>query len=222
MERPSLRTIAEIALITLGLTAFAAGGFVGLSAWNAHLEATGHTYPRPALSIDTHIPLRIEWIWPYLSYYPGCFLPALLLTSMENLRRVAAAYAVEFGLAFVFFYSVPMRMDQPEIVGRTLSHDAIRWLYSIDPGYNIFPSLHTANALMIAAAFQHAGPRWSRPLLWLWALSICASTVLVKQHYILDVAAGAILAYVTARICFRGWRRTGEGDPALQPAPATR
>jgi membrane-associated phospholipid phosphatase len=210
-----LRSALEAAAIATALTIFCAGGFAGLHRMNAWLEAGGHAYIRPETAIDRWIPLCVEWIWPYLSYYPGCFLPVLLLTRMGNLRRIALAYAVQFGVAFACFYAIPMRMGQPDVsAGRGAAWDALRWLYRIDPGYNIFPSLHTANAAMIACAFMRLHPRALGPAAAVWALAIALSTVLVKQHYALDVLAGLALAWLADRTAFRGWREEIERESA--------
>ena len=213
MTNPTRRELVRLALTATVLTVFCAGGFFGLHRYNAHLEATGYEYLQPEIWIDLHIPLRVGWIWPYLSYYPMCFAPVFLLTSIENVRRIALAYAVQFGIAFACYAAFPMRMGQPEIVGEGPAVDAMRWLYATDPGYNIFPSLHTANAAMIACAFcrLHLRP-WGLVFL-LWAGVIAASTVLVKQHYVVDVVAGLLLAFVADRIAFRGWERTPH-DPS--------
>jgi membrane-associated phospholipid phosphatase len=205
--RIPLRAALEVALIAGGLATFATVGFYGLAAYNGALEARGHAFTSPETFVDRYIPLVVGWVWPYLSYFPMCFLPALLLRSMENLRRIALAYAIEFGLGFVCFYLIPMRMAQPEIVGTSLSHDAMRWLYRADVGYNIFPSLHTANAVMIACAFYRLHPRPWGVLVWIWALLIVCSTVLVKQHYAIDLVAGIALAFLADRVAFRGWKK---------------
>lgn len=205
-QRPWWRPLVEALAIAVALTIFCAGGFGGLHQYNASLEAAGHAFIRPETLVDTWIPLRVEWIWPYLTYYPGCFLPVLLLTSMERFRRIALAYAVQFGVAFVFFFALPMRMGQPEVIGASAAEEALRWLYSIDPGYNIFPSLHTANAFMIACAFERLRPWRFNWIFWAWAVSIGASTVLVKQHYALDVVAGLALAWLADRVALRGFR----------------
>lgn len=221
-SRSRLRNALEIAAIAIGLAVFCYGGFMGLHGYNAHLDATGHDYLSPETALDRMIPLSVSWIWPYLSYYPGCFLPVLLLTRMENLRAVALGFGVQFGIGFVFFYAVPMRMAQPEIVGATAAHDAMRWLYGIDNGYNIFPSLHTANAAMIACAFWRAkGPRWWGYGVAAWAAAIAISTVLVKQHYVLDVAAGLALAWLADRVAFRGLSHDGAVIAAAPATPTT-
>lgn len=194
-----------MAWIAAGLTAFAASGFIGLEVRNARLAAAGLRFLSPETALDRAIPLEPGWVWIYLSYYLLCFLPLLAPGALRILPRVALAYAVEFAAAFVCFVFVPMRMLRPEIPGASASAAALRWVYSVDPGYNIFPSLHVANVVMIALLFQRL--RGGRPaaLLWLWVGAVCASTLLVKQHYVVDVAAGVALALLADRVAWRGF-----------------
>lgn len=93
-----------------------------------------------------------------------------------------------------------------------------RWF---DAPNNCLPSLHTANALLFIEF------NWKRPARGVHtaiALAIVASTVLVKQHYVLDVAAGAAVFIAAralfARITLTNVRSSGEGEHAVVPRPA--
>jgi membrane-associated phospholipid phosphatase len=48
-------------------------------------------------------------------------------------------------------------------------------------------------------------PPWLRLGNWLWFLLIAYSTLAIKQHVVLDVAAGALLGLVFAPLSLR-WR----------------
>ena len=67
---------------------------------------------------------------------------------------------------------------------------------------NGLPSLHVAFALSCAWVLSPRISTWFRPALWLWAIAICASTLLVKQHYLIDVATGALLAGFTMTVIY--------------------
>ncbi|HYH46347.1 MAG TPA: phosphatase PAP2 family protein, partial [Thermoanaerobaculia bacterium] len=76
-------------------------------------------------------------------------------------------------------------------------------LYRIADGlnltYNLLPSLHVTFAVLCVSAFSPRAPRTVRALLWLWALLIAASTVLIHQHHVLDAVAGWLLATLLSR-----------------------
>ena len=75
------------------------------------------------------------------------------------------------------------------------------WVYGMDNPTNVFPSLHVIVAVGCAFA-QCRAKKLGSPILcvlwWLIALSICASTVLIKQHSVLDI-------FAAVPVCCAGW-----------------
>lgn len=68
-----------------------------------------------------------------------------------------------------------------------------------DTPTNVFPSIHVYNAMGINAGIWHSSQFKKNSAIRLASLflmlSICCSTVFLKQHSLLDVAASGILAY---------------------------
>ena len=147
----------------------------------------------PHLSVDDHIPFVAHFVWPYIAYYPLLLLSLLVgLRSRLELFRVGYAFVVVTLAAWVTFVLWPSKMEQANLDGCwSLSCAMVERIYDLDPGYNIFPSLHAAHALMVWLFFMAVGSkmRW-----WVGGLSasIIASTVLIKQHYLIDVPVGLL------------------------------
>ncbi len=59
----------------------------------------------------------------------------------------------------------------------------------IDP--HSFPSGHAARAIMLAAIASFLGPVWWAAILWVWAPLVGAARVMLRVHYVSDIAAGA-------------------------------
>ena len=74
-------------------------------------------------------------------------------------------------------------------------------------GRHCFPSSHAASAAAAAVAFGALGAHVVPPL----AAAMCVSRLVVGVHYPSDVAAGAALGALTARIGAR-WMRGGAHD----------
>ncbi|WP_432080319.1 phosphatase PAP2 family protein [Streptomyces sp. WAC 04229] len=74
-------------------------------------------------------------------------------------------------------------------------------------GRHSFPSSHATSAAAAAVAFGALGVPAVRPL----AAAVCASRLVVGVHYPSDVAAGAALGALTARLG-AGWMRGGTRD----------
>ncbi|MET9162657.1 phosphatase PAP2 family protein, partial [Streptomyces parvulus] len=74
-------------------------------------------------------------------------------------------------------------------------------------GRHSFPSSHATSAAAAAVAFGALGVPAVRPL----AAAVCASRLVAGVHYPSDVAAGAALGALTARLG-AGWMRGGARD----------
>ena len=74
-------------------------------------------------------------------------------------------------------------------------------------GRHSFPSSHATSAAAAAVAFGALGVPAVRPL----AAAVCASRLVVGVHYPSDVAAGAALGALMARLG-AGWMRGGTRD----------
>ena len=123
---------------------------------------------------------------------------------MLLLRTRAHFYQAMVGLVLVqlpavlIFLQYPSQMTRPVIDENDVPSRLVRFLYRIDPGFNLLPSLHVGHSVLVALFFYTFRPR-SFPWVATGTVLIVISTVMVKQHVVLDVVAGAALA-VFARI----------------------
>jgi membrane-associated phospholipid phosphatase len=95
---------------------------------------------------------------------------------------------------------------------------ALQCLYSADPPYNCFPSLHVAHSVLSALVCYRVHRRVG--VLAIGCASLIAlSTLFTKQHYVLDVVAGAFMGCVAHAIFFRriSRMRVPELDRRLAP-----
>ena len=65
-------------------------------------------------------------------------------------------------------------------------------IYSLDLPLNCFPSMHVSLVFLGLFVIKMYRPDLLRYYL-VWAIAIALSTLLVKQHYIVDVLAGGVL-----------------------------
>jgi membrane-associated phospholipid phosphatase len=141
----------------------------------------------------------------YLLYFPACFLPLTIREirdDEETFRRTALGFAVQFGVSFFIFWLVPSHILRPETGAGGASNGALRWLYALDPGFNVFPSLHVANVAYVACLIGRLrGAATAAPVWFLWVL-IAGSTLLIKQHFLVDVAAGTFLGIFSCSLAF--------------------
>lgn len=153
-------------------------------------------YLLPLTALDRAVPFS-PWAMPlYVSHYVFLPLGLLSLRGEAVFRRTLKAVLVAAAVSDLTFLIAPTAFVRPEAAG--FLFDALRRL---DTGANCFPSQHVALAVVVAAGIFADGRKWA-PLALAWAGAICASTVLVKQHYAVDVAGGLVLAAWS-------WRQSG-------------
>lgn len=162
---------------------------------------------RRAFRVPVHLPaeLRIPFVpWMtvfYMSLYILFFLAPFILRTRREFRAVVGAMAVAILASGIAFLLLPAELAFAPIRGEDLGIWA--GLYRIADGlnltYNLLPSLHVTFAVLCVSAFSPRAPRTIQALLWLWALLIAASTVLIHQHHVLDAVTGWLLAILLSR-----------------------
>jgi membrane-associated phospholipid phosphatase len=187
------------------------GGAYFFTAWIGALRG-------PALDVALPIDARIPFLPCFQPFYLLCYVvPAgifLISRAPRFLNRAFMTFIAANVFSFLFFIAIPVQ-GPPR--GEILTPDASLWttfIYLLDSRYNAFPSLHVANACMLALlAWTELGFTLKTALFVMLAVLICVSTLFVRQHYLLDVAGGMLVAVVSVgglsqvRISERPWGR---------------
>ena len=124
-------------------------------------------------------------------------LPIFVVQQEGLVRRTVYAYLLIWITAYVFFFVLyPTAAPRPpRVVGEGFAVWGLRALYSSDPPYNCFPSLHVAHSFVSALA-AHRVNRGLGVLATVCAALVALSTLFTKQHYVVDVIGGVVLALV--------------------------
>jgi membrane-associated phospholipid phosphatase len=159
------------------------------------------TAPRQLwMPVDDWIPYRPGWVWIYsLLYYPAILYANLVLDSPRDFTHVATSYLVLLGLQMLFFLLFPVVTPEDwrrQNTRRTPSERFLDLVQRFDARSNSFPSMHTSVATLTALHLY--------PSLGAWALGfpvlIGLSCLFTKQHYVIDVPAGAGLGWAAFEI----------------------
>ena len=155
----------------------------------------------PERAIDRELPLRPAWTPVYLSMWIFSLLPVTVVRGAELRRRTILSYLTSVITAYIVFLLYPTVAPRPaDVPGDGVITWSLRTLYAIDPPYNCFPSLHVAYAFL-AALSTYRVRRGLGIAALMWAVVIAISTLFIKQHYVADIVAGALLAVVAHAIC---------------------
>jgi membrane-associated phospholipid phosphatase len=164
--------------------------------------------------LDRAIPFEPGAIYVYESLLLLMPIAPWMMRSADRLKRYSLGLAAMDLIGAAFFVLLPTSVPRPQV-----SHDA-HTLYglvvALDANLNAFPSLHAAYALFHGAwcqgMFCTGKGRASRVFFWCWAWGIVVSTLLVKQHVVIDCVGGVVLGlggYAACRRFPRGGRSTG-------------
>jgi len=171
----------------------------------------------PPSAIDQAVSFMPAWVWVYQSVYLLLSLVPWLASSPDDLRRYARGFILQAYSGFMFFLLVPVEGPRPDVLPADVM---FRVLVFYDAPLNCFPSLHVGlSVYTVLFAARVSRDRLPPPArigaivcLWIWAAAIAFAALATKQHYAVDLPAGALLAW----ICHRwSWR---QHPPAETPA----
>lgn len=154
-----------------------------------------------ALPIDEKIPL-VSWT---IVIYIGCYL--FWVVNYILIYRRSREYAYRFFIAdFIsrlvclgFFILYPTTLERPSIEGTGFFDTAMRLVYLADAPTNLFPSIHCLVSwfCVIGIWDDRQIPRWYKVFSLVFAVAVFVSTLTTRQHVVLDVAGGVVLAEIS-------------------------
>jgi len=196
--------------ITVALVIFFFAGYLGAGRVCNPTQARDLTLP-----LDRKIPFIAASVWVYLWLLPAVLLPVFLVKCPRLFRRIALAYATAIAISVCVFVVFPvsatgLRIDPKSLNQGSASEWAVFVVYSLDSPYNLFPSLHVSLAAVAALSTWKAAKRYGL-LVFVAVPLVSASVCTIKQHFLLDVAGGLVVATVVGASILVPYRpRAGE------------
>jgi len=176
------------ALLALLMLAIWAAGYYFI----AFITEAQTTHKLPTFAWEREIPLAPEFVFIYLTIYPTFLLPFLFIHQKDFFSLFSFAYITVMCVCYVIYLFYPVSIDRPELVVNSFSTWVLGIVYGADRPWNCFPSMHVAMSLLAALTILEVH-RIRGMLTLLLTFWIAFSTVLIKQHYVLDVVAAMLL-----------------------------
>lgn len=145
----------------------------------------------PSLAVDGMIPFfppaAIIYVIAYVQWVVCIYFVALQKKEIACKSLTGACCALL--MAAVVFVVYPTQTVRPEILGDSFSEKLLSFLYAADAPINLLPSFHCIASWFSFRALAKCDniPRWINTVNFLLSVSVFASTLLVKQHFLLDV-----------------------------------
>lgn len=160
-------------------------------------------------NLETAWDLAIPFLPWTVSIYVGTFLYwaisflLILRSGTENAFRFLCAHCMSLLIALVFFLLLPTTNTHPQIEGGGLWNFGMRLIYALDTPDNLFPSLHCELSWLCFQGLKKVEnvPTGGKRLALIFSLLIFVSTLTTKQHILLDVFGGWLIAEISFRLC---------------------
>ncbi|MEP6610088.1 MAG: phosphatase PAP2 family protein [Burkholderiaceae bacterium] len=183
--------LLKIAGTTLGIAAFFVVYF-----WVMH-NPLARPVTIPLTPVDRWIVASELALLPYASLWLYVSLAPALSDGSSELLAYAKGAAIISVTGFVIYWFFPTAV--PEFPTDWSRYPALEFLKSADASGNAFPSLHVAFAAytgaVIARQLRSVGaPSWLRWTNRIWLVAIVYSTLATRQHVLVDVIGGLLLA----------------------------
>ncbi len=154
--------------------------------------------------LDAALPVVPVFVIPYNSLRPYIYatLVLFLLFRTRLFQSTALAMIAAWFVSYGFYYFLQTEVVRPALSGTDIFTQMVKAVYASDNPFNDFPSLHTSLSTILAIHWFRLDRRIGIPLA-VWTALIVASTVLIKQHYLADLAAGLLLAFGASWLTMR-------------------
>lgn len=153
-----------------------------------------------SLPLDELIPVVPAWTIAYV----GCFLVwvvnfiLICRESREICFQFLASEAIAKIICGLFFVLLPTTNVRPELIGEDCFTWVLNLIYTLDQPVNLFPSIHCMDVWFAWRGLLPCRkvPKYYKYGSFLFAILVFCSVVFTKQHVIVDILGGVLVAEI--------------------------
>lgn len=160
--------------------------------------------------LDPHIPFVKEFVVPYIFwfFYVAIGLAYFALKSRPDFIKLATFLFSGMTICLIIYMLFPNGQNlRPQIVDTDVFSNIIKKLYITDTPTNVAPSIHVFNSIAIHVAIVKSDlikkKFFVKITSFLIMISICLSTVFIKQHSFRDITFGVLLAAILYWVVYK-------------------
>lgn len=180
--------------------------------WYMYLERTIVTeYHVMYTKVDSMIPFNEYFIIPYYIWflYVTFMLMFLFFKDVDEFYRYGLYLALGMSLSLficqIFPNGTTLRPENLDPNKNIFTH-MVAFIYKSDTPTNVFPSIHVFNSIATHVAIVRSRFFYNnikvKTVSFIIMISICLSTLFLKQHSFLDVVGATILSYVIYQLIY--------------------
>ncbi|APM39795.1 phosphatase PAP2 family protein [Clostridium kluyveri] len=169
--------------------------------WFKYLEVTLVPEYMVYSPLDDLIPMVPVLIVPYLLWFPYIAYGVIYtgIYSKRDFYRLLIFLAGGMSIAYIIYMIYPNGQElRPAVLGNDPFSFMVRLIYETDTPTNICPSVHVINSIAVHSALCHSKAfervKYGKQKSGILMVLICLSTVMIKQHSIVDVAGGIMIS----------------------------
>lgn len=165
--------------------------------WVTQFLMSGVYHYDLTIAFDMAVPLQPWWVIIYVLSFPFWALMYILIAreGEEQCAKLVITDIVAKIICGVFFVVMPTTIARPEL-GDGLGDFLLGIIYGVDMPFNLFPSIHCLVSWLCFIGIRKEKNASFKLKLYTcaFAIAICLSTQLTKQHYIVDLVSGVVMA----------------------------
>lgn len=172
---------------------------------------------RAILKADDYSVLSSAWdeaipfVPVFIIFYIGAYVQWILyyqrltVEDERTCRWFMTAEIMTKLISLVIFIRVPLTIVRPAVAKKGIFSELTKMIYLMDTPTELLPSLHCVQSWLSFRLLMNVRreKKWQIVFGAVFTIGVFASTLFVKQHYLVDVAAGILLAEVCLQIT--GW-----------------
>lgn len=149
---------------------------------------------------DRMLPMVNIFVIPYLGWYGFIIFTLCYFLWKDRKLYYTTLWSMILGMliSYVVYFFFQTSVPRPEVLGEDWLSQLVLLVYNTDQPYNCFPSIHclTSYLMMRALASSSFKNKWNMMIIFSFGSIVLLSTLLIKQHVVMDVFASIILVHI--------------------------
>ena len=192
LSYPKYSIVLIAAMLCMNMIAYMGTRLITTSRYHYNIES----------ALDKMLPVVPFFVVFYVLAFAQWIICYLLIGREEkdDCMRIFIGEIIAKTMCLVIFLVFPTTLNRPEMTGSGIFERLLAFVYSLDAADNLFPSIHCLESWMCWRGCRKLTktrlPGWFNGANLIFTFLVFASTVLCKQHVLVDIAGGVAVVEI--------------------------